>query len=149
MDGAIALAMGAAFAVLPCLAGQDAENKVARRPLRMGETAIDVVISERAGSKHLFCNLHDDENTAVQAGLVALRRSGGRLVELQHGGQRDIAFRLDGGDFAVDPNRIFTTEGVRRTLARDCLAGRRRQSAPSSSSPGTSCPSTPSSGRMS
>ena len=108
----------AALAVLPCLAGQDAEIKVARRPLRMGETAVDVVISERPGSRHLFCNLHDDENTAVEAGLVALRRSGGRLVELQHGGQRDISFRLDGGDFAVDPNRIFTAEGVRRTLAR-------------------------------
>ena len=42
----------------------------------------------------------------------------GRLVELQHGGKRDITFRLDGGDFAVDPNRIFTAEGVRRTLSR-------------------------------
>ena len=47
-----------------------------------------------------------------------LRRSGGRLVELQHGGKRDITFRLDGGDFAVDPNRIFTPEGVRRTLTK-------------------------------
>ena len=99
-------------------AGKDAEIRTARRQLRLGETTVDVVISERPGSKLLFCNLHDDENTAVEAGLIALRRFGGRLVELQHGGQRDITFRLDGETFAVDPNRIFTTEGARRTLAK-------------------------------
>src|SRR5262249_56512656 len=68
---AMALAVGAAFAVLPCVAGQDAGIRTARRPLRLGETTVDVVISERPGSKHLFCNLHDDDNTAVEAGLVA------------------------------------------------------------------------------
>jgi hypothetical protein len=115
---AFALALGAAFAVLPCIASQDAEIQIARHQLRLGETAVEVVISERPGSKHLFCNLHDDENTGVEAGLIALRRSGGRLVELQHGGMRHISFRLDGETFVVDPNRIFTTEGARRTLAK-------------------------------
>lgn len=112
------LVLVALLAVLPCLAAQDAAVRIDRRPLRLGDATVDVVISERPGSKHLFCNLHDDENTSVEAGLITLRRAGGRLVELRHGGKRDIAFRLDGGDFAVDPNRIFTPEGVRRTLAK-------------------------------
>ena len=112
------LALVAAFAVLPSRASQDADITTTRRPLRLGEATVDVVISERPGSKYVFCNLHDDENTAVEAGLVALRRSGGRLVELQHGGRRDITFRLDGETFAVNPNRIFTTEGARQTLAK-------------------------------
>jgi hypothetical protein len=115
---AMALAVGAAFTVLPCVAGQDAGIRTDRRPLRLGETTVDVATSERPGSKHLYCNLHDDENTAVEAGLVALRRSGGRLVELRHGGPRDLSFRLDGATFVVDPNRIFTAEGARRTLAK-------------------------------
>jgi hypothetical protein len=115
---AVVLAMGAAFAMLPPQASKDAEVSTARRQLRLGETTVDVVISERPGSKHVFCNLHDDENTAVEAGLIALRRFGGRLVELRHGGTRDITFRLDGETFAVDPNRIFTTEGARRILAK-------------------------------
>jgi hypothetical protein len=115
---AVASVLGVALAMSPCLARQDAEIKMVRRQLRLGETAVDVVVSERPGPKHLFCNLHDDENTSVEAGLVALRRSGGRLVELQHGGPRHIAFRLDGGEFVVDPNRIFTAEGARRTLAK-------------------------------
>lgn len=114
----MALAVGAAFAVFPCVAGQDAGIQTARRPLRLGETTVDVVTSERPGSKRLYCNLHDDENTAVEAGLVALRRSDGRLVELRHGGPRDLSFRLDGAAFDVDPNRIFTAEGARRTLAK-------------------------------
>ena len=112
------LALVAAFAVLPSQASQDADITTALRPLRLGEATVDVVISEQPGSKHVFCNLHDDENTAVEAGLVALRRFGGRLVELQHGGRRDITFRLDGETFAVNPNRIFTTAGVRQTLAK-------------------------------
>ena len=115
---AVVLALGAAFTMLPPQASKDAEVSTARRQLRIGETTVDVVISERPGSKLLFCNLHDDENTAVEAGLVALRRSGGRLVELRHGGTRDVRFRLDGETFAVDPNRIFTNEGARRTLAK-------------------------------
>jgi hypothetical protein len=84
--------------------------------LRLGETAIDVVVSGPNDAKLVFSNLHDDENTAVEAGLVAMRSLGGRLVELQHGGKRDVSFRVAGGSFAVDPNRIFTPEGVRRTL---------------------------------
>jgi hypothetical protein len=104
----------------PDQAGKDADVRTARRQLRLGESTVDIVTStsERPGSKHFFCNLHDDENTAVEAGLIVLGRRGGRLVELQHGGKRDIRFRLDGDTFSVDPNRIFTTEGVRRTLAK-------------------------------
>jgi hypothetical protein len=115
---AITLALGAAFTMFPPQASKDAELSAARRQLRLGETVVDVAISERPGSKLLFCNLHDDENTAVEAGLVALRRFGGRLVELRHGETRDVRFRIDGETFAVDPNRIFTTEGARRTLAK-------------------------------
>jgi hypothetical protein len=96
----------------------DRDVVLTRRALRLGDTIVDVVISDRPGSKYLFCNLHDDENTAVEAGLEALRKLKGRLVELRHGGKRDITFRLDGETFAVDPNRIFTTAGVHDTLAK-------------------------------
>ena len=90
----------------------------ARRQLRLGDALVDVVISGGLDARPLYCNLHDDENTAVEAGVIALRSLPGRLVELQHGGKRDITFRLDGGSFAVDPNRIFTTAGIEQTLAK-------------------------------
>lgn len=104
--------------MLASAASQDADVQTSRRTLRLGETAVDVVVSERPGSRHLFCNLHDDENTSVEAGLAALRRSGGRLVELRHEGERHVSFRLGGEAYVVDPNRIFTDEGARKTLAK-------------------------------
>ena len=113
--------LGAAFAMLVSAASGQTEGNdetTSRRHLRLGEATVDVVITERPGSRHLYCNLHDDENTSVEAGLIALRRSGGRLVELQHGGMRHVSFKLDGDTFVVDPNRIFTTERARRTLAK-------------------------------
>jgi len=63
-------------------------------------------------------NVHDDENTSVRAGKVAMRESGGRLLELVHGGKRFVEFRLQGQTYRFDPNRIFTEDGIRATLTR-------------------------------
>ncbi|HLA64677.1 MAG TPA: hypothetical protein VK610_09640, partial [Rhodothermales bacterium] len=60
--------------------------------------------------------VHDDENTAVAAGLAAVQTWGGRLVELHAQGERYVTFRHAGREWSVDPNRIFTEAGVRRTL---------------------------------
>jgi len=47
---------------------------------------IGVATTEAQGSKFVYVNLHDDENTSAQAGLNVLKRTGGRLVELRHSG---------------------------------------------------------------
>ncbi len=86
------------------------------RKLRIGDTEIEVDSTAKPGSQFLFVNLHDDENTGVQAGLKVLEKWGGRLVELRHSGHRDVSFRLEGTEYRVDPNRIFTPSGVRATL---------------------------------
>ena len=62
-------------------------------------------------------NLHDDESTSVDAALEVGRQRGGRVVELVHTGDRNIAFRVDNTEFVADPNRMFTDAGRRRTLA--------------------------------
>lgn len=63
-------------------------------------------------------NMHDDEDTAVEASLEVIRKHGGRLVEICHTGERLISFNLRGELFQVDPNRIFTDQGIRATLER-------------------------------
>lgn len=63
-------------------------------------------------------NVHDDENTSVEAGKTIIRESGGRLIELAHGGRRRVAFELDGGQYSFDPNRIFSGAGIARTLGQ-------------------------------
>lgn len=72
-------------------------------------------------------NLHDDEDTSVEAALDVIRRRGGRLVELAHTGDRNVRFSAGGATYVADPNRMFTASGRGRTLAangRDAEAAR-------------------------
>jgi hypothetical protein len=87
--------------------------------LYMGETQIQVAFSQKQGSDVLYFNMHDDENTSVQATRSILERMGGNLIEVLHGGERNIKFQVKGRTFEVDPNRIFTPEGVRKTLEKN------------------------------
>jgi len=64
-----------------------------------------------------FVSLHDDENTAAQVAREFIAREGGRLVELRHGRGRNVAIRHDGHSHWFDPNRMFTSEGLARSLA--------------------------------
>ncbi|HLT47371.1 MAG TPA: hypothetical protein VK002_09100 [Rubricoccaceae bacterium] len=86
--------------------------------LTLGGTPVEVAVHD-AGPGLALLVLHDDENTAVEAGQAFVEAHGGRLVELRAQGERRVAFTLDGRAFSVDPNRIFTDAGVRRTLEAD------------------------------
>jgi hypothetical protein len=89
--------------------------RVATHVVMVGETEVQLVVTEgRPGLTMLV--LHDDENTAVDAGVEVVRRHGGRLVELRAGGERIVRFNLGGRTHAFDPNRVFTLVGARETL---------------------------------
>src|SRR5262245_44890239 len=88
-------------------------------PLTLGETKLEALVHEKAGSKLVLVNVHDDENTCVEAALNVLEVQGGRLIELKHTGERLITFELGKAKYVVDPNRIFTTVGVTKTLAKN------------------------------
>ncbi|HEX9953512.1 MAG TPA: hypothetical protein VGB53_17240 [Rubricoccaceae bacterium] len=113
----------------PTVAGADTTVSVQTVALRIGETPVEVRITERAcaGACWSAVNVHDDENTAVEAAVAVIAQRGGRLVELRHAGTRNLAFTVGGEAFTVDPNRIFTDAGRARTLAnlsRDTPAAR-------------------------
>ena len=109
--------------VLCCLLGGTAcgeatqEVVVERRTLAVGDSEVAVVIHEAEAPGLTFLNLHDDENTGVEAALNVIGRRGGRVVELQHGGERNVAFSAGDSSYAFDPNRIFTDRGAGLTLA--------------------------------
>lgn len=100
--------------------------------LAIGETPVTVLVHlSAAPAGHAAAvdalNLHDDENTSVEAALAVIARRGGRVVELRHTGARLVTFALGGASYTVDPNRIFTDAGRARTLAthsRDTPAAR-------------------------
>ncbi|MFQ5603459.1 MAG: protein tyrosine phosphatase [bacterium] len=89
-----------------------------RIPIRLGETAIYVDIFEKRSSSRVYFNMHDDENTAVEAAKSVVKKFGGKLIELQSKGERLITFSLNSQKYVFDPNRIFTEIGIDSTLAR-------------------------------
>ncbi len=64
----------------------------------------------------VFINLHDDEITSVDAAKRVLEEYGGLLIEVENNAQRNILFKLDRYFFKVDPNRIFSEEGIKKSL---------------------------------
>ena len=94
-------------------------GQTAIRPLQVADQTVEVVTYNFGDHPQwLLCNVHDDENTSVQAGLKALAARSGRLVELKHSGEREIVFQIGGTEYRCDPNRIFTPVGVKATLEK-------------------------------
>lgn len=85
----------------------------------LGSAGVTVQVYASGTRPFTLFNMHDDENTAVEAGQVVIERHGGRVVTLAHTGDRLIAFTLDGTRYRFDPNRMFTDAGARRTLERE------------------------------
>ncbi len=86
-------------------------------PVRIGDDAevlLTVYESEKPGLTYV--TLHDDEDTAAQAVLDVIARRGGRLIDLQHSGDRNIVFTLAADTFVFDPNRIYSDNGAKATL---------------------------------
>jgi D-alanyl-D-alanine dipeptidase len=114
--------LGVMCALTSASAARAEEAQTEIRPLRVGEATVEVV-SKRGGDgrspiRWLLVNLHDDENTSVDAAERILADYPCRLVELKHSGERHVVFTIDGAEFGCDPNRIFTPAGVRATLEK-------------------------------
>jgi hypothetical protein len=52
------------------------------------------IVYKPAG-KHLFIQLHHNENTGVEAAIRITEREGGRLINIENNDARSIIFRLD------------------------------------------------------
>lgn len=103
------------LAFLACRTLQ-APSRVEEIPVRLGDGEVSFAVTSAGGPLPAFLVLHDDENTAVEAGLEAIRSRGGRLVEVKADGRRRVAFELGGSRWRFDPNRIFTEAGARADL---------------------------------
>ena len=84
--------------------------------LYLGEERVWVHVHEGPTPGLTFVNIHDDEDTALEAAKLYIRDHGGRLVELRHGRGRDVVIRRNGVLDRFDPNRMFTENGLRHSL---------------------------------
>jgi hypothetical protein len=65
-----------------------------------------------------FLNLHENENTSVVAVRSFLLFNGGSLVKFSKGNTRLVEFQMESNNYAIDPNRMFTSEGIQASLAQ-------------------------------
>lgn len=84
---------------------------------KLGEKTVPLKIGQYGDRNDLvFINLHDDEITSVEATKRILEKEGGLLIEVENDLQRNLRFRLAGKYYSVDPNRIFSGEGIIKSL---------------------------------
>ncbi len=84
----------------------------------LGDGLIHAIVHQCGAPRPTMINVHDDENTSVEAGLANINRFGGRLIELVHSGERLVTFSVAGDKFSFDPNRIFSDAGIEDTLKK-------------------------------
>ena len=84
---------------------------------KLAENIIPIRIQHYGDRNDLvFINLHDDEATSVEATRKILEEYGGLLIEIENNAQRNIRFRLGHYIYCIDPNRMFSKEGVTKSL---------------------------------
>lgn len=102
----------------PSLSHSPADAVMMNVPFKIGNAVVQAEVFQRGRPVPTMINVHDDENTSVAAGKIVIEQTGGRLIELAHGGERLVTFQLNGTRHAFDPNRIFSDAGIRDTLGR-------------------------------
>ncbi|MET0635350.1 MAG: hypothetical protein ABWZ25_04945 [Chitinophagaceae bacterium] len=86
---------------------------------KLGDDSISISVTDFGGDKQpVYLNVHDNEVTSLQATLPVLKKKGGVLVKINNDGNRSVRFTLDGAEYAFDPNRIFSRNGIVHTLIR-------------------------------
>lgn len=85
----------------------------------LGEANIGLITQGDTSSTVLLYNMHDNENTSAIAGRILSRKYGGQYYELIHTGMRNIGIPQGEDTVWIDPNRIYTDEGIRQQLEKN------------------------------
>lgn len=85
-------------------------------PVKLGDTVV-LIKQYRRGSGKNYVHLHHNETTALKAAMTMIKASGGTVLTLDHPGGRNIVFNLNNTKYEFDPNRIFSDEGIKKTLS--------------------------------
>ncbi len=87
--------------------------------LTVGQSVVSLQQFRPAGSGgFLLLQLHSNERSAGEAAYTAACRWGTEFLQLLNNEQRLVGFQHQEQWFQFDPNRIFSTEGIRKTLAQ-------------------------------
>ncbi|HRN48018.1 MAG TPA: hypothetical protein PK110_02255 [Niabella sp.] len=83
----------------------------------LGKNECKLIISGNDSASLVFVSLHENENTAIDAFVLADSGfSNYTLIQLKQNGERLVKYKIRGKDYSFDPNRIFTEMGIKNTL---------------------------------
>jgi hypothetical protein len=84
---------------------------------KIGDRNLPIKLIQYGDVKDIICvNLHDNEESSLQAARLVLESSGGTIIKIENNNQRIIRFRLKGIYYSFDPNRMFSKAGIEQTL---------------------------------
>lgn len=104
-----------AFALTLAVPAQGGEVTRSEQRVVVGDTTVRLQAYAH-GEGPTFIRVHENETDAGIVGKRIVAELGGRFIDLVHRGSRDVAFTMGGSSYLIDPNRIFTREGIVRTL---------------------------------
>jgi hypothetical protein len=84
--------------------------------VKVGDSEIQVVTSQGTKAEPVYFRPHENETTSADATKEIIKNYGGTFVELKSKGERLITFSIKNKTYTFDPNRMFTTVGVVKTL---------------------------------
>jgi hypothetical protein len=110
------LVCGGAFLATPSIVRvSDAYAATKTYEIAHAKVTIEYV---RKGGGLTYVNLHGNETTSVAAARAVIKKRGGTLMILRHGGKRNVTFTYAGKQYAFDPNRMFTDKGIEASLRK-------------------------------
>lgn len=83
----------------------------------LGDSTIKIIKAfDDFHSNVLFFNMHEDEQTSIEVSLAFGQGHAINFAYLQHQQTRRVFYNVGKKEFSVDPNRIYTKKGRRKTL---------------------------------
>lgn len=85
--------------------------------ISLGDSIVKIQQSfGKEGDNILFINVHEDEVTSIETVEHYAQEYPLNFVRLVHAKTRNISFSLNGKQYEIDPNRIYTRKGRKATL---------------------------------
>lgn len=95
---------------------------------QMGDSLVTFVTENPYSTKEiLFINVHENEATSIEALNQFDVKNEYKFMWLNHNATRRIFYNHKEEIFSVDPNRIFSHEGIVATLAYDTICNRKAE----------------------
>lgn len=78
----------------------------------LGDKKVTIKVITKEGHNLVYAHVHENETAALDAGIAMIEKYGGKLVTLEHSADgsknRNISFRMNGTEYMIDPNRMYT-----------------------------------------